>query len=100
MCPAMLADLVGGIRVETVSGAQLLDQLTTELGLLSIFSSSDFKLSQSITSATNHQIVQPHALPSATQRIECLAHRGSLGDRMTRMASWHLSECSTRYSTV
>jgi hypothetical protein len=54
MHPAMLADLVGGVNVEAISGTQLLDQLTTKLGLLSLFSSSDFKLSQPITSATDH----------------------------------------------
>lgn len=65
MHPAMLADLVGGVHVEAISGTQLLDQLTTKLGLLSLFSSSDFKLSQPITSATDHQVVKLHALPSA-----------------------------------
>lgn len=96
----MLADLVGGVHVEAISGTQLLDQITTKLGLLSLFSSSDFKLSQPITSATDHQVVELHALPSATERIESLTHRGSLGDRMTRMASGHPDECSTRYSTT
>jgi len=86
MHPAVLANLVGGVHVEAVSGTQLLDQLTTKRGLLSLFSSPDFKLSQPITGATNHQVVKLHALPSATERIERLTHRGSLGDRMTRMA--------------
>lgn len=62
----MLADLVGGVHVKAVPGAQLLDQLTTKLGLLNLFPSSDFKLSQPITSTTNHQIVKLHALPPAT----------------------------------
>lgn len=85
----MLADLVGSIRVEAVSAAQLLDQLTTKLSLLSLFSSSDLKLSQAITSATNHQVVKPHALPAATEGIERLTNRGGLGDRMTWVASRH-----------
>jgi hypothetical protein len=76
----MLADLIGGIRVEAVSSTQLLDQLTTKLSLLSLFSSPDLKLSQPITSATNHQVVKPHALSSATEGIERLANRGGLGD--------------------
>ncbi len=96
----MLADLVGSARVEAVSGTQLLDQLTPKLGLLSLFSSSDFKLSQPITSATDHQVVKLHALPSAAKGIERLTHRGSLGDRMTRMTSGHSNECSTQYSTA
>jgi hypothetical protein len=87
----MLADLMGGVHVEAVSGTQLLDQLTTKLCLFSLFSSPDLKLSQPIPSATDHQVVEPHALPSATEGIERLAHRGSLGDRMTRMASGHLT---------
>ena len=62
----MLADLIGGIDIETVPGTQLLDQLTTKLGLLRLFSSSDLKLSQSITSATDHQVVKPQPLPSTT----------------------------------
>jgi hypothetical protein len=66
MRPAMLADLVGGVHVEAVSGAQLLDQLTTKLGLLSLFSSSDLELSQPITSPTDHQVIKLHALPAAT----------------------------------
>jgi hypothetical protein len=61
----MLADLVGGVHIEAVSGTQLLDQITTKLGLLRLFSSSDFKLSQPITSAPDHQVVKLHALPSA-----------------------------------
>jgi hypothetical protein len=85
----MLADLVGGVHVEAVSGTQLLDQLATKLGLLSLFSSSDFKLSQPITSATDHQVVKLHALPSATEGIESLTNRGSLSDRMARTASRH-----------
>jgi hypothetical protein len=85
----MLADLVGGIHVEAVSGTQLLDQLTTKLGLLGLFSSPYFKLSQPITSTTDHQVVELHALPSTTEGIERLTHRGSLSDRMTRMAGRH-----------
>ncbi len=66
MHPAVLADLIGGIYVEAVSSTQLLDQLTTKLGLLSLFSSPNFKLLQPITSAPDHQVVKPHTLPSAT----------------------------------
>lgn len=85
----MLADFVGGVHVEAVSSTQLLDQLTTKLGLLNLFSSSDFKLSQPITSATDHQVVKLHTLPSATEGIESLTNWGSLSDRMTRTASRH-----------
>lgn len=85
----MLADFVGGVHIEAVSSTQLLDQLTTKLDLLNLFSSSDFKLSQPITSATDHQVVKLHTLPSATEGIESLTNRGSLSDRMTRTASRH-----------
>lgn len=64
MRPAVLADLVGGVHVEAVSGAQLLDQLTTNLGLLSPFSASDVKLSQPIASAADYQVVELHRLPA------------------------------------
>jgi hypothetical protein len=50
MHPAMLADLVGSVHVEALSGTQLLDQLTSKLGLLSLFSSPGFKLAQPIPS--------------------------------------------------
>jgi hypothetical protein len=66
MRPAVLANLVGSGRVEAVSRAQLLDQLAPKLGLLVLFSAPDFDLSQPITSATDHQVVKLHALPSAT----------------------------------
>jgi hypothetical protein len=85
----MLANLVGGVYVEAISGSQLLDQLPAKLGLLSLFSLADFKLSKPITSTTDHQVVKLHPLSSPTKRIERLAHTGSLGDRMTRMTGGH-----------
>ncbi|HEV2998770.1 MAG TPA: hypothetical protein VGX16_06640, partial [Solirubrobacteraceae bacterium] len=84
-----LANLVGRGRIEAVSGAQLLDQLTTKLGLLGLFSAPNFDLSQPITSATDHQVVELDALPSATKGIERLTHWRGLGDRMTWMAGGH-----------
>jgi hypothetical protein len=57
MRPAMLVDLVGGVHVKAVPGAQLLDQLTTKLGLLNLFPMPHFYLSQPITRATDNQII-------------------------------------------
>ncbi|HEX3520108.1 MAG TPA: hypothetical protein VHT29_13830 [Solirubrobacteraceae bacterium] len=96
----MLAHLVSSVRVETVPGTQLLEQLASKLGLFILFSLPDFKLFQPITSATDHQVVELHTLPPAAKGIQGLTHGGGLGDRMARMTSGHASECSTRYSTV
>jgi hypothetical protein len=66
MRPAVLASLVSSGCIEAVSGTQLLDQLTTKLGLLGLFSAPSFDLSQPITSATDHQIIKLHALSPTT----------------------------------
>lgn len=66
MRPAVLANLVGGGRVEAVTCTQLLDQLATKLGLLGLFPAPDFDLSQPITSTADHQVVKLDALPPAT----------------------------------
>jgi hypothetical protein len=89
MRPAVLANFVCSVNVEALSSTQLLDQLTTKLGLLVRFSLPDFKLSKPITSPTDHQVVKLHPLPSTTEGIERLTYRRSLGDRMTRVSSGH-----------
>jgi hypothetical protein len=89
MRPAVLANLVCSRRIETLAGTQLLDQLTPKLDLLGFLSASDFKLSQSIVSAADHQVVEPHTLTSATKRIERFTHWRCLCDRMTRMTGGH-----------
>ena len=67
MRPAMLADLVGGVHVKAVSGAQLLDQLPAKLGLLNFFSVPDFYLFQPVPRATDNQIIEPHTLSSTAK---------------------------------
>lgn len=74
MSPAVLTDLVGGIRIETLSRAQLLDQLTTELGLAGLLVALGLYLAQPLRSAADHELRQSHALAAAAQRIERLAY--------------------------
>jgi hypothetical protein len=100
MHPAMLANLVSSVRVETVPGTQLLDQLASKLSFFSLFPLPNFKLFQPITSATDHQVIELHTLPSTAKGIQRLTYGGGLGDRMARMTSGHTRECSTRYSTA
>jgi hypothetical protein len=89
MHPAVLANLSGGSRIEAIAGTQLLDQLAAKLGLLGLFSLPDFKLSQPISSTTDHQVVKLDALSTATKGIERLTDRRGLGDRMTRVTGRH-----------
>jgi hypothetical protein len=89
MRPAVLSNLVCGRSVEALSASQLLDQLPTKLLPLGLLLAPDFDLAQAIASATDHQVVEPHTLPSATKGIERFTHRRGLSDRMARMTSGH-----------
>lgn len=70
MQPAALADLVGRIHVNTVCGAQSLDQLETKLGIARSVLARDLHLSQPLTRPTNDEIVESHTLTTTTQRIQ------------------------------
>jgi hypothetical protein len=69
MRPAVLANLVGGISVESLTATQLLDQLQAKLGVASLFVAASLDLSQPLTSPTDDEIVKPRALSTTTQGI-------------------------------
>src|SRR4029077_2048459 len=91
MRPAALANLICGVGVETLAGAQLLDQLKTQLEVASLLVLLTLDLAQPVARSTNHEVSQPHPLPTTAQRIQRLTDGGRLGDRMARMTSRHPS---------
>jgi hypothetical protein len=62
MRPAVLAHLVCGIRVQTLTGTQPLYQLVSKLEPTALGIASGLHLPQPLTGSTNHEIVESHAL--------------------------------------
>jgi hypothetical protein len=59
---------------------ELLNQLTSKLGLAGILIAFDLDLAQSRRRAPNHELAQPYAVTAATQRIECFTHTWRFSD--------------------
>ncbi len=68
MRPAVLADLVGRGRVETLAGAQLLHELTAKLELASLLVALGLQLAQPLTGTDDHNTRCHVRLTSAGNR--------------------------------
>jgi hypothetical protein len=78
--PAVLADLVCRVYVDSLSRVQPLDQLTAELCPLGLVVTLGFELSQPLACSADHEVAHAHALAAEAQRVERFAYRGRLGD--------------------
>ena len=89
MGPACLTDLVGGVDIETLAGAQSSDEVLSQrasarlLGLLLI------EPAQALLGAEHDEVAEIDLHAAAAQRLQRLADAGGLGDRVATVSGGH-----------
>src|SRR5580692_498836 len=99
MRPAALTDLVRGIYVQPLAGTQPLHQLAAQLGVAGVLVVCGIHLAQSLSGSANDELVEAHALATATKRVQRLSNGRCLGDRMAGVTGGHRTSVAPRYST-